>query len=355
MAKRKKQKTTNVRLEAENYRSTVIALHVFAYILMQKNSSAKYSIGRKMTTSEYNHISQNEDQTPDLVVQIMSEEGYVCEAKSTLPNDSEWWDKHIKQLLKYDDDLLGWWTDGSKLNNDSNTILLISSEKSVKFRRRFEEYIKEKSIVLRKPTAFIGFMRAGTLEESLLFQLDWGRVYNEELHNSLEDRKLIPFERFMQSYGHLKFYDSPPPVEYMMEVLWSHLFNDLKSSVKYDEKTKSWPFNIDISDITMQVQKLYGQHTNNERETSFPKIKWVREAIEHYEAIGLAKEITNDQYIIHYKNLRGDLMEKFSKARKKVEEKREKARQGELFPKRSKKHRKSMRKGKKKIRKNEKS
>lgn len=164
----------------------------------------------------------------------------------------------------------------------------------------------------------------------MLFQLDWGKVYNPELNEALEDRKLVPLERFVVSVGPLKFYDSPPPVEYMMEVLWSHLFTDMKIAVKMDEKTKTWPIDINIPTITTDLQRLYGHIPRDEREVSFPHLKWVREALEHFEVLGLAKKKDLDNYTIMYNNLRGDLLERFAKARKKVKEKEEKRRQMEL-------------------------
>jgi hypothetical protein len=248
-----------------------------------------------------------------------------------MSNTEEWWDRHVRQLQKYDDDLIGWWTDDERLGDDSNTILLVSLEKSVKFRKHVEEAIRD-GVSFKKPIAFVGFMQTGTPEESVLFQLDWGKINNRQLNDALEDRKLIPLERFVASLGPLKFYDSPPPVEYMMEVLWNQLFNDLKISVKMDERTKTWPISISIPGITSDLQRLYGQvHDPRDlREVSFPNIAWVREAIEHFEVLGLAKREDLDNYTILFKNLRGDLLERFSKARKLMKKKLEKRKQLEL-------------------------
>lgn len=332
MPKKRETLSTSVRKEAENYRSTVHALHIFADFLKRGDKSARYSIGRRMTTSENNLVSKKTDQTPDLVVQVSPREGYICEAKASMANKKDWWDDHAKQLQRYDDDLEGWWTDSKKLENDSNTILLVSSEKSIKFKKHVEEAIQSGAVSFRKPIAFVGFMQTSTPDESMLFQLDWGTVYNDSLHNALEDRKLIPLELFIASVGHLKFYDSPPPVEYMMEILWTHLFNELKSNIQFDQKTRTWPFDINIQDITNRLQKLYGQHSAGEREASFPQIKWLREALEHFEALGLAKRKNLDHYTILYKQLRGDLLERFSRARNKMKEKNERKRQQVLFP-----------------------
>ena len=254
----------------------------------------------------------------------------MCEAKATMSTEKDWWDCHIKQLQRYDDDLVGWWTDSKCLENDSNTILLVSSEKSIKFRKHVEDAISKESVSFTKPIAFVGFIQTGTPQESMLFQLDWGKIYNSELHEALEDRKLIPLEHFVASVDRVKFYDSPPPVEYMMEVLWNHVFIELKTAVKMDEESKTWPIDVNIPNLTRDVQKLYGQTPSEEREASFPNIKWIRSAVEHFEVLGLAKKKDLDNYTVGYKNLRGDLLERFSKARKKVKEKEDRKRQMEL-------------------------
>ena len=70
MPKKKRPSPNSVKIEAQHYRTTIIALVIFADLLKQNNPSAQSSFGRKMTTSENNVISKKNDQTPDLVVQV---------------------------------------------------------------------------------------------------------------------------------------------------------------------------------------------------------------------------------------------------------------------------------------------
>ena len=237
----------------------------------------------------------------------------------------------MRQLQKYDDDLEGWWTSDHKLKAVSNTLLLVDYEKSIKFKKLLEAKIQKEGITFKNPIGFVGFAQESSPMESLCFSLDWGKINNKKLHSELEDRKRIPLENYIATQDRMKFNDTPPPVEHTMEVLWTHLLNDKSTSIEYDPKSKSWPIPINVPTITIELQKAYGQQSSCEREVCFPQMKWIRNALEHYEVIDLAKKKDIDNYVVLYKHFRGDLLDKFFTARKKMEEKIEKKRQGDLF------------------------
>lgn len=74
-----------------------------------------YAVGRRLTTSPGNRVSRNVAVTPDCVVQASESLGFVAEAKLSLPMDVNRWDEDVIQMLKYDDDLVGWWTADERL------------------------------------------------------------------------------------------------------------------------------------------------------------------------------------------------------------------------------------------------
>jgi hypothetical protein len=331
MPKKKRLSAKIIKYEAEYYRTTIVALSIFSDLLKQGNPLAQSSFGRKMTTSENNNISKNNDQTPDLVVQVSESEGYVCEAKATMSKNDNGWIDHVQQLQRYDDDLMGWWTTDQKLKNVSNTILLVDYEKSIKFRNLVVNKIAKEELVFKNPVGFVGFAQQSSPVESLVFSLDWGNIYNRKIHTELSERKRVPLEDYIATQDRKKFSDTQPPVEYVMEVLWTHLFNEMSINVEYGIKIKSWPIPVNINDLTKELQRAYGQQSSGEREVCFPQSKWIRNALDHFEVIGLAIKVDVEKYIVYYKHLRGDLFEKFYSARKKMEEKIEKKRQGDLF------------------------
>ena len=92
-----------------------------------------YAFGRRMSTSGGNKIRKNGEVTPDAVIQIAEELGLIIEIKSSLPENDEYWKKEAAQLLKYDDDLDGWWTPDERIAA-YNVILLIDQARSLEFK-----------------------------------------------------------------------------------------------------------------------------------------------------------------------------------------------------------------------------
>lgn len=81
-------------------------------------ADVSYGVGRRMTTSAENRISPETEVTPDCVVQLGGEAGFVTEAKLGLPKEENLWDDDVKQMQKYDDDLAG----GRIANGFGNTM-----------------------------------------------------------------------------------------------------------------------------------------------------------------------------------------------------------------------------------------
>jgi hypothetical protein len=326
-------KSKKLRELIEDYRTTVDALLCFVSLTTwdagKKRDGSQHSFGRHMHTSSKNPISPNQTQTPDLVVQVDKEEAYVVEAKIDLPKEQKYWGKEIQQLQKYDDDLAGWWTEDEKINQH-DIVLLIDISRSQQF-AKYAKNLNKKSSLFHRPIAFVGFSRYQRVDENILFQLEWGRISNKPINHRLEQHVPVPLEKVIASYGSRKFYDDKPQPEYLMEVMWSHLFTEKKSATQYSEILKAWPFDIDINEITSELQKLFGNYTSAIRDDSHPCISWVRDAIDLFAALGLAVQKSDDVYEIRFKEFRtGDLIERFSKARSKANQVEAKKLQGEL-------------------------
>lgn len=313
----------------EEYRTTVNALLCFVSLTTwdgKTKPDSKYSFGRRMTTSDSNRVSPSTDVTPDLVVQVTLTEGYICEAKISICKDQNNWRDTVDQLRKYDDQLIGWWTDNEQLN-DSNTVLLFKMTHIRQFIKFTEDLQKAEGILYNKPVAYVGFIVQSGTEETIFMRTEWGKVNNTTLQSSLENGKVIQLEKVIGTYGSKKFYDHNPEPEYLMEVMWSHLFTAWKSNGMYDEQKRVWLIPVEIQKVTDELQKLYGNYSKEPRERSYPKISWVREALEYLSLINLAEKKDQEHYTILFKDIRKDLIEKFSLARKKMKAKKEKEKQ----------------------------
>ena len=70
-------------------------------------------------------------------MQLAAEGGIVAEAKLGLPRDTAAWEKDLRQLEKYDDDLKGWWTTGEHLPTH-DILALVPITRATKFVKRDE-------------------------------------------------------------------------------------------------------------------------------------------------------------------------------------------------------------------------
>ncbi|MBE0410774.1 MAG: hypothetical protein IBX69_13705 [Anaerolineales bacterium] len=316
----------DIKQNIENYRTTIHALQALVSIVTWDKSDnqilegAQTSFGRRMDTSPNNRIMPDHYVTPDIVIQRTQNLGYVVEAKKSLPVNQDYWQKTVFQLLKYDDDLLGWWTN-DELMETTCLILLLHQPRSFDFRKYLEDYLDKESIEFKNKCSIVEFNRSSEVKEFIFLRKYWGSICDESISSGLESGKDVPVEKVLVSYGEKKFYDSEPIIEYIMVILWQDLFTDMKTGVEYNEAHKAWLLNINIDDLTVELQKLFGSESNEYREIKYPKTSWVRKAMDAFVKIKLAKKANNGKdYKVLFKYLHGDPIEKFSKHREQPDE-----------------------------------
>src|SRR3989304_6421757 len=91
----------------------------------------------------------------------------------------------------------------------------------------------------------------------------------------------------------------------------------MKQTVERDDKLRAWPLLVNLDDLTKELQRLYGSEGTEEREAAFPLIDWVREALDAFAYLGLARKNDEDgNYTILFKLIQNeDLITHFSKWR----------------------------------------
>lgn len=305
----------------DNYQTTIQAIDSFIHFLTWNvkdksfHHDASSSIGRRMTTSDLNRISANEDVTPDIVVQYNSTLGYVSEVKNNLPRNQQWWRTVVEQLEKYDDNLMGWWTDDEYIST-SCLVLLIHKSRSRIFRDYLEQVINKESITFVQPASIIEYDRSNQVQPFIFLRTEWGDILDATISEALYYGTSIPIEKLFASGSDRKFYDSPPPVEHTMSILWQHIFNQMKSDDDLDKDRNVYFLSISLDEITHGLQKSYGSEGHKERDVTFPKRKSVRDAMDAFVSIGLAERSDDDTYTVHYRRLQKPL-NKFCKQREK--------------------------------------
>lgn len=311
-----------IRKKVEEYETTIMALQAFSKTIQDfyniKDVKAKefVSYGRKMDTSSSNRIHPNNTATPDTVIQIGDDWGIVIEAKRTMPrNENERWKETVNQIQKYDDDLVGWWTKDGRIKS-SNIALLIDVDRSIDFANYLQDLVDSKEITqFEKPTAIVEFFKKQEVKQFLHVREVWGNLEPKELSRRLKSGKSIPVEGLIDNK---RFYDQEPSVvEYTMVLLWQVVFTERYLNSDFDEISKNWLIKVDLDELTEYLQKLYGSKSNEERERTYPRRKWIKKALDAFVRLDLAKfDKTNENYTIKFRRLqRGDIFLRFSKHR----------------------------------------
>jgi hypothetical protein len=309
-----------VREKMEDYRTTISALQCLIGLLTwdsaksASSEDARFSLGRRMQTSAKNAVSPDSEVTPDAVVQVSPTLGHVIEAKKTLPAQSknDPWARVVRQLAKYDDDLAGWWTDTEQIAA-SCVVLLLHITRAVEFHVYLEKSIQGGAVAFTRPVSIIEFARSSEGKEFLFLRKHWGDILHPQVLPDLEKGRNVPLEDLLATYGEKKFYDSPPITEYTMAILWLDVFNELKAEVEQDEQEKAWLLDVTVEQLTSDLQRLYGSIGNAPREVEFPKAQWIRDAMEAFVRLRLArKRDGRDEYTVLFKRLPGDIVERFA-------------------------------------------
>ena len=310
------------RNEVEDYEQTVKALLAFAALVVhdgkQLRPASAFGFGRRMRTSAGNLVSPSSEVTPDLVAQKSSAYGLVAEAKKSLPKDQALWASTASQIRKYDDDLSGWWTDSGSIGA-SDTVLLIHISRSRMFVQYLRAMAERDPAALGPNTCVVEFTGVQEAAFYYLFRLELGTFQNAELQKQLFESLQVPFEKVLQSFPSIHYYDSEPPLEVVLTNLWVDVFPSLLEGTEYDDKTRSRKLRVNVSSLVTEMQAAYGSGALSQDEGSvvFPRAAWVRKALDSFVRYGLAAPIegVDGEYFIHYRAFRDDVLEKFIRLR----------------------------------------
>ena len=307
-----------IRQKIEDYTTTIHALQSFVSLVTWNSANRSTyagthsSLGRRMDTTPGNRISPETTVTPDAVIQRSDDLGYLVEAKKSLPANSDRWDSVVEQLAKYDDGLIGWWTE-TEVIDVSSVVLLIEIARSAEFSLYLESAINSGQVEFTRPISVVEFTKSSELKEFLFIRKHWGDIADEEFSSLLAIGKKVPIEKVVGTYGSMKFYDAPPVVEHTMVNLWQDIFTGMKSDFPYDEEARAWLFNVTLESLTDDLQRLYGSSGNRPREVAFPRKAWIREAMNALVRLGYAeKAAESDEYVVYFKRVKGDVLERFS-------------------------------------------
>lgn len=221
----------------------------------------------------------------------------------------------LKQLRKYDDDLLGWWTETERLPSHDIACLVQFSRMVMVSDILTEHREKEESdLKFERNLAVIGFNRSsGATHEYMSLIKHFGelsdRIVSERLRKSVQVR----LERLVVEYADKKFVDFEPPMAYLLQIIWENLFTSYLDEFPYDADKKYAPIRVTVDRVTEDLQKAYGFSSTGARSPEVPKKAWIRKALDHLVVFRFATK-TDDEYTIKYRRIRrGDPIARFGK------------------------------------------
>jgi hypothetical protein len=308
-----------IRDEANDYRETVQTLLAFAAFVCHTGQAmregSRFGFGRRMRTSTKNLVSPETDITPDCVTQKHATYGIAAEAKKQISRQRDYWEAHVQQLRKYDDELTGWWTDEEKIAH-SDAILLIHQSRGRDFSRFLQLQKEADDSKVGENTSVVEFNRSDEGRPYIFFRREWGSVHDAELAGRLDSGVQVPLDRVLKTFPSVLFYDSPPPLEDMMRTLWMDSFFSRFDPSTVDPGTGVASITVGVSEISTELQLAYGSAAldMDPRSAKFPKDRWVRDALEAFAKLDMAISVGDgEQFVIKYKVLssRDDVLERF--------------------------------------------
>ncbi len=322
-SKNKDAEVIALRQSILNYLDNVDALLCFANCVTFDDTSknriegSEFSFGKSMVTSPENLVLANNVVTPDAVIQRNADLGYVTESKSSVPIDSKQLEDDFWQVVKYNDRLSGWWTP-TKLIPTTTSVVLIPYEYVKRFSEEFAKFISDQKINLKHHYSIVAYTRdrEPRFGEFIHLQEESGDIVIEDsaLKEKLHYGKRILLEpvKANEQYGNIKFYDSEPPVEHTMIVLWQHVFNSMKTNDAFVEETQTYEISVNAQNLTEHLREHFGSRGSATGDPSFPLLQWVRNAMDAFVRMNLAQKGLDDEYVVQYYELRKELIERFS-------------------------------------------
>jgi hypothetical protein len=258
------------------------------------------------------------DVTPDLVGQTKGPLAVVAEAKRSMPVDEQLWEQILGQLKEYDVDLEGWWTSNQLLPVPHDVMLLIHQVHGPKFVRWLQARETEEGVAsFRRPLCVVEFNVFTQIGERMHLCLRHGDLREASLSARLAEGIPVPMERVIGTYGSKKFYDSEPEPEYLMAVIWTNVVVPGRVGGIREEGQPGVPVVVSLLAVTRELQRAFGAGGGVRREVEYPKDAWVRRALNSFVEIGPAAKVDDDKYRVWYREIRGDLIARFSEGREK--------------------------------------
>lgn len=282
-----------IRDEINDYEQTIHAIVGFMNFFLydparrERRDDVIAFQGRRFSPSPGKSINEKGERvdyvTPDIGILLQSKSGVIGEVKKSFPLDQKHWVKAFEQLMKYDDDLIGWPTEDEKIN--SHDIVLILHQTRGARVSEFYETHKEREIEIKRPFSIVEFNRSDEEKSYYFFRKTLGDLSEKEVDTQLKYGVSVPMEVFIGIYSTIKLYDDKPPLPYLLELIWTHVVLErARESDQYIKLRKNQKMEVDLEVETIieelhkgfSFRALYDK--DSDRQPRIPKREWVLRA-----------------------------------------------------------------------------
>jgi hypothetical protein len=265
------------------YNDTVAALVCFGHVLTwdddakAKRAGSDFALGRKMDTSTENAVAPSTTVTPDLIAVVTPEYGIVGEAKPSFHGTVEDRADDLRQLMKYDDNLVGWQTPNERIAK-ADVVLLVHYSRKGDTQDVLEAATKDDRYRLARNFAAITFTRMPQVQEFMSLEHFWGRLSDPAIQKRLRPLP-VPLEKVWPLYP-AKMYDDPPPPPLLIQLAWDHVFNQLVSEEEYQSGKRGFEIRCSVEKVRDMLAETCGPPRTGSRQPQIPQMDWVKQMFE---------------------------------------------------------------------------
>ena len=263
---------------------------------------AKVRVGPRMQTSDGSEV------TPDMVFEVPSGHfaGYraVNEVKSQYPPPGHSRRKLARQIRQYGDIESGWSARrpaaaaGPGRRATYDLMLTVPMGHAGDYIDNLPGDLRAAGAPVAREICILGFERDPQRADRLRAKKVHGRLSVPEIDELLAEGSTHVAYGMLGKLSTVKFYDSNPPVPYMMSILWSVVFPSIIHAKKRKEMEQGRTVEIRVGEgrICALVSKLAPPSNPH-----CIKSAWVTAALDKLVDVKLARKVGDGEYVIHYR------------------------------------------------------
>ncbi len=238
--------------------------------------------------------------TPDIGIFVSPGSGVIGEVKKSFPKNQAFWIETFRQLMSYDDDLVGWPCESKKVKAH-DIVLLLHQTRAMAVLQFFKEKSDAKEIGFQRPFVVVQFNRSDERRPFFFFQKLQGNLSDSNINQELTNGVPVPMSIFVGIYSMVKLCDAPPPLPYLLQLIWTHVVLEMvseKPQFRTLRKKQKLEVTLEIDKIVEILHDGFSFKrlcNGMDRQPKSPKKEWVIEACEKLVEIDEAKWVDSQK------------------------------------------------------------